>query len=181
MLSMRGDKKLLNNFKKLRVGILSRLASSMQETANVWHEETRTRLLYPFQSVPSYLWESKLKLPQKQDFPPGTPAFFATSSQSIQGGLWESQVQQYPRGPHPLANKLTTSVTNNEGEVSVGLGYDEQTEASESGRKIRFVLFGTTKMQPRNFLGKALERIENSVVQWVGNDMEKAIENVGLE
>lgn len=175
MLKLKGDAELLRNIKVLQNEVPRRLLSRLEDLTLSWHSDTLDRITYPFQSVPSYVWESIWGIPGRKQYPKGQKGFFSTESPSIEGTQWKGIVQEYANGPHRIASKLDVEASIDGDTVVAGIGYKQGEENTETGRKIKMILFGTTKMQPRNFLRDSLDRFENQFVEAAAQAVEEAI------
>jgi hypothetical protein len=78
-------------------------------------------------------------------------------------------VQLHLNGPHLLRDLLTTEVSESLSGVEAEIGYPQGTESREDTSYILKVLFGTTKMQARNFLAVLMkdyqEKFNTSTMQ----------------
>lgn len=140
---------VLKNLKRIRTRLPLELEVALDAVGQDMVREAKSRTSYPYQTVPSYLGKKGKK------FPKGTVPFFAKGSPSIAGSPWEGRVQKYPKGNHPLSDLIQheTAVTNNT--VTVAVGYPDGIGEGSTSYIIK-VLFGSTKMQPRNYLGVLL-------------------------
>lgn len=177
MLNVTGGENLLKNLQTLQRDIPRRLQANIQELTEAWHQDVLRRITFPFQSVPSYIWESIWKLPGRKSYPDDQKGTFAEDSPSIEGTPWESQVQQYASGRHSISQKLTHETVTDGDMVAGSVGYPNGIEATSTGNKIKLILFGSVKMQPRNFLRLGLERVEGEFLRTVEQSIVKSLEN----
>lgn len=132
---------------------------------------------YPFQTVPSYVLDSRRALerdppvPGYKRYPAGTIGTFARRAPSLEGTPWAARTQLrispdvygQRHDAHPLHRELVHSIPRDhriDGKVWMSeVGYPaEVAEGGERGRfkEISWVIEGTPKMQPRNFLAEIL-------------------------
>jgi len=145
---------LILSLRGLPKELIRQVVKELQPIRRKLTSDLRKRTGYAFQTVPSYLYESRRGYPGRKKYPEGTVATFATSSQSLAGSAWEGQVQKYISGTHALRDQLKVEISKENTDVIVEAGYEDS--VSDSHPEISRVIFGTTKMQARPFLQLAL-------------------------
>jgi hypothetical protein len=129
----------------------SRVTDALLETLQ--HRTSR-----PFQETISYVFEFP-----KEEWGPDAIGTFANRNASLDGTVWQGQVQQFPSGEHTLHDALRANVTIDADESIGEVGYPKS--LSESAEQyISWVLFGTDLMQPRPFLQLAMSEQDKEFV-----------------
>jgi hypothetical protein len=181
MLKLQGANKIVTNLRNVRMAVMARLEADIFDTTQEWYLDTVDRLTYPFQTVMSYVYESRLGLPGRKKYPSDAVGVFSTKEPDVTKGPFGTSVQEYITGTHVVADKLKTSISVTNGVIEASLGYSENDENAKTGKIVRWILFGTEKMQARNYLQSALDRVENQLPLHVTRSVEDTLNNVVLE
>lgn len=183
MARVTGTAKIVAELHRRRLALAGDLQRVSKATADELKRNLKARTMQPFQSVPTYIYETERQGrhggPGK--YPPGTIGFFATLSASIAGTPWEALVQLYSdlesRPEHKLHTMVDAVATTDGVEYLVEAGYPEEVPGPRGSpyRYIYWVLSGTTKMQRRPFLDAAQEDVMLSWLLGIEGSLERFV------
>ena len=154
-----GQRSLIQKLERLGKRVVEDVRQAQRVAAEEMHARIQRDVDQPFQSVVSYVYESLMGLPgTKVEFAdPDLIGTFAKRAPKLVDP-WTKQVQIYRKGGHPLRDRLAVETHDRGRQIIASVGYPP--DMGRGGRDTRYViwvLFGTTKMQPRPFLQIALD------------------------
>jgi len=169
-MTITGLEQLERNMIQLRARGGTKVAVELEKLGETIVREIRRNISQPFQSLgPTYIYETERlgRHGGPGKYPPGTIGIFSTRAASI-GTRLSARAQLYDApSDHRLVNELDFELVDNDrGTLTLEIGYPEESiQGSDKAGYIRDVLFGTAKMQPRNFLAEYFRQSRNPFIR----------------